>query len=232
MRAKPPPTTQTWRELLSAAYTLFDDLEERGFPTPPFSLGGGTVLMFRFQHRLSKDIDFFGYDAQWISLLSPRLNETAAAMATNYTEQANGVKILMRNGDIDFVVAGDVAVPVLRDHMELEGRTILVDPTSEILAKKLFYRAAAFKSRDVYDLSAALELDPSAAKRAVQAAGSKRDLLLRRFDELDKLDSQTLLEGLVPYEGKLVYAKDMVEKVRALVIGEFGRAFPDAERTE
>jgi len=232
MRAKPPPTTQTWRELLSAAYTLFDDLEQRGFPTPPFSLGGGTVLMFRFQHRLSKDIDFFGYDAQWISLLSPRLNETAAAMATNYTEQANGVKILMRNGDIDFVVAGDVAVPVLRDHMELEGRTILVDPTSEILAKKLFYRAAAFKSRDVYDLSAALELDPSAAKRAVQAAGSKRDLLLRRFDELDKLDSQTLLEGLVPYEVKLVYAKDMVEKVRALVIGEFGRAFPDAERTE
>ena len=46
-------------------------------------IGGGTVLMFRFEHRLSKDIDFFTHDAQWLSLLTPRLNDTTAAMTTH-----------------------------------------------------------------------------------------------------------------------------------------------------
>jgi hypothetical protein len=77
--------------------------------------------MFRFEHRLSRDIDFFGYDAKWLTLLSPRLNEMAAAVASSYTEQANGIKIVMQQGDIDFVVAGDVAVPVSREKITLEG---------------------------------------------------------------------------------------------------------------
>jgi hypothetical protein len=211
----PTPTAQTWSQILAVAYALFDDLETKGFGIPPFSLGGGTVLMFRFQHRLSKDIDFFGYDAQWLPLLSPRLNETAAAVASSWTEQANGVKIVMPQGDIDFVIAADVAIPVVREKVKLEGREILMDPTSEILAKKLFYRAAAFKARDVYDFSAAIDLDPSAARTAVRSAASKGDLLVRRLDDLAELAPETLLEGLVPYAGELRFASDMVSKVRA-----------------
>jgi hypothetical protein len=217
-----PPTGQTWSQILIAAYRLFDDLKSKGFPDPPFSLGGGTVLMFRFRHRLSKDIDFFGYDAQWLPLLSPRLNETAAAMATDYVEQANAVKLVLPQGDIDFIIAGDVAVPVVRELATLEGRTISLDPTSEILAKKLFYRAASFKARDVYDLSAAIDLDPDAAKRAVRAAVSKSDLLLRRIDEFAKLDPAILLKGLTPYEGDLPHAAGMVAKVKDFVIEQSG----------
>ena len=126
----PSPTAQTWSQILAVAYALFDDLEAKGFGIPPVSLGGGTVLMFRFQHRLSKDIDFFGYDAQWLPLLSPLLNETAAAVASSWTEQANGVKIVMPQGDIDFVIAADVVIAVVRDRVTLEGREILIDPTS------------------------------------------------------------------------------------------------------
>jgi hypothetical protein len=222
MRAAYPPTTETWRQILAVAYALFDDLERKGFPNPPFSLGGGTVLMFRFEHRLSRDIDFFGYDAQWLTLLSPRLNEMAAAVASSYTEQANGIKIVMPQGDIDFVVAGDVAVPVMREKITLEGREIFVDPTTEILAKKLFYRAATLKSRDVYDLSAGIELDPGATRRAIRAAASKGHLLVRRLDDLAQLAPDALLEGLVPYDGKLPYASGMVPKVKDFVTGELG----------
>lgn len=71
---------------------------------------------------------------------------------------------------------------------------------------------------------------PSNSKRAVHAAASKRDLLLRRFDELGAWDQRTLLEGLVPYEGKLHYADGMVEKVRAFVVGELGAPSSDADR--
>jgi hypothetical protein len=69
---------------------------------------GGAVLMFRFEHRLSKDIDFFMYDVQRLSLLTPRLNDTTAAMTKKYLEQANGIKLVLPHGDIDFVVAGAI----------------------------------------------------------------------------------------------------------------------------
>jgi hypothetical protein len=36
----------------------------------------------------------------------------------------------MPQGDIDFVIAADVAIPVVRDRVTLEGREILIDPTS------------------------------------------------------------------------------------------------------
>ena len=218
MNASPPPTSRTWASILAKAYALFDDLERQGFPSPPFSLGGGTVLMFRFQHRLSKDIDFFGYDAQWLSLLSPRLNETAAALALTYAEQANGVKIVMAEGDIDFIIAGDVALPVVRETARLEGRDILLDPTAEILAKKLFYRAATFKARDLYDLSAAIDLDPVSALRAVRAAASRSDSLLRRFDELAAAPGASLLDGLLPYDGELRHVDNMIAKTRDFLV--------------
>ena len=109
-------------------------------------MGGGTVLMLRFRHRLSKDIDWFGYDAQWLSLLTPRLNETAAGIAQDYAEQANAIKITTAQGDIDFIIAADVARPVKREVRVVEGRELALDPTYEILAKKLFYRAASLEA--------------------------------------------------------------------------------------
>ena len=139
---------------------------------------GPNTCRLKFQHRLSKDIDFFGYDAQWISILSQRLNHAAAELALTYSEQANVVKIVMAQGDIDFIVAGDATSPVQRSRRTIAGRTIEVEPSAEILAKKLLFRAAAFLARDVYDMSAAIDLNPRAAAEAALAARSKRDVLL------------------------------------------------------
>ena len=76
------PTPETWLGLLRSAYSLFDDLEARGFGKAPFLLGGGTVLMLDLAHRLSRDIDLFAYDVQWLTLLTPRLNEKAGSFST------------------------------------------------------------------------------------------------------------------------------------------------------
>lgn len=100
MKSSPKPTPETWLQILASAYELFDDAVAKGFGEPPFSLGGGTVLMLRFKHRLSKDIDLFGYDAQWLSVFSPRLNERAAMLAASYTEQSNTIKIVTASGDM------------------------------------------------------------------------------------------------------------------------------------
>jgi hypothetical protein len=215
-----PPTKETWKKVLKSAFNLFEDLEQKGFGTPPFSLGGGTVLMFRFKHRLSKDIDFFGYDVQWLSLLSPRLNEVAAAMATDYTEQANGIKIVMPHGDIDFVISADVVIPVDRTLVTMNGRKIQIDPTSEILAKKLYYRAAHFKTRDVYDMSAAIDLDPNSARIAVQASKHRKDTLLNRLTDLSRVQENDLLNGIIPYDGQLRHAENMISKVKNFIANQ------------
>ena len=212
-----PPARDTWTKILASAYVLFADLEARGFGSPPFTMGGGTVLMLRFEHRLSQDIDLFGYDAQWLSLLSPRLNAAAAALATSYTEAANAIKIVTADGDIDFIVAADVTASVERSELDLFGRLMRLDSTAEILAKKLFYRAASLKARDVYDLSAAIDLDRVAATTAVRAAVSKKDLVFRSLMALRSIDREALLQGIIPYDGDLPHADDMLSKVAKFV---------------
>ncbi len=98
----------SWKGLLASALSILDDLEARGIGTPDFTLGGGTVLMMRYRHRLSKDIDLFLHDAQWIAYLTPRLNDRVAAMTRDYSEQANSIKLVLADGDIDFIVSGTV----------------------------------------------------------------------------------------------------------------------------
>jgi hypothetical protein len=203
----------SWKDVLRSAFQIFRNFEEAGLGTPPFFMGGGTVLMLRWKHRLSKDIDFFGYDAQWITMLSPRLNDHTQAMAVDYVEQANGLKIVMPHGDIDFIVSGDVMRSIKRQNVGFEGRRFAMDTSAEILAKKMFHRAAAFKPRDVYDMSAALDIEPEAAHAAIEATASKRDVLKRRLLELSTLPELELLTEIVPYGGSLAHAEGMIRKV-------------------
>ena len=220
MKSSQKPTPESWLNIIGQTYELFDDAVARGFGDPPFSLGGETVLMLRFKHRLSKDIDFFGYDAQWLSVFSPRLNERAAALAQDYVEEANTIKISTRRGEIDFIIAADVTSPVARTSEHIAGRPIAVDPITEILAKKLFYRAATFEIRDVYDLSAAIDLAPQDASAAVQAASSKREILLRRLDQIESLPSHDVASEIVAYDGPLRHSRGMVGKVRSFVLAQ------------
>lgn len=213
-------------DIIQDAFAIFDDLEARDFKNPPFSLGGGTVLMLNFQHRLSKDIDFFSYDAQWLTLLSPRLNDKSARIASSYSEQSSSLKLVTEKGDIDFIIAADVILPVHRQKKPVGARMIDFDPAAEILAKKLFYRAASFKPRDVYDLSAAIDLDPMSARLAVRAASPKREILNRRLEELSDIGDQALLKDILPYEGPLRHADHMVGKVMAFISSGGGRDDP------
>jgi len=48
-----------WISLLEKAYRLLDAVAADGFNIPRWSLGGGTVLMFHYAHRRSKDIEIF-----------------------------------------------------------------------------------------------------------------------------------------------------------------------------
>jgi hypothetical protein len=223
MSATGPVTKDSWKRILASAVAIFNDLEKKGLGSPDVVIGGGTVLMFRFEHRLSRDIDFFMHDVQWLSLLTPRLNDTTAAMTTNYLEQANGLKLVLPHGDIDFVVSGPVTDARAIDRLDFMGRTFLLEATEEILAKKLFYRAARFQPRDVFDFVVAVESDRESATRALAAAASKHDLLTRRFEQLSRLPQDMLAEGILPIGDFSRIVPGMIEAARRFMQGVASR---------
>jgi hypothetical protein len=137
-------------------------VDQAGRIIGPFdwTIGGGTMLYRKYRHRHSRDIDIFVADAQALPALSPRLNEVAAAYAErlsgSYVEQSNFVKLLLPDGEIDFIVAPHLTAPFANPEA-IGGRIVLVETPVEILAKKIFYRAADFTARDLFDLAFLIE---------------------------------------------------------------------------
>jgi len=78
---------------------------EGHFPPPDWTFGGGTALMLLYEHRRSKDIDIFLRDPQYLTALSPRLNDHTEALTGRYVEQSNFLKLIFDGGEVDFIVA-------------------------------------------------------------------------------------------------------------------------------
>lgn len=206
-------TRETWKSLMRPALRVVDSLRVAGYGELDFRLGGGTVLMFRFDHRISKDIDLFTDDAQALGFLSPRLNDVSAALVSDYQEQANSVKLILPEGDIDIIVAGTVTRARSDETLAFEGRSLPLDTTAEILAKKLLFRAESFKARDVFDMSAALSLDRPSAVSALEATRSVHDVLRRRLAGLRSFSHSELLADIILTENGARFAAGMIERL-------------------
>jgi len=55
-----------WEKLFERALILIDSVSAAGVTLNDWSFGGGTVLMRRHRHRVSKDIDIFLPDPQYL----------------------------------------------------------------------------------------------------------------------------------------------------------------------
>jgi hypothetical protein len=75
-----------WELLFQRALIVIDSAREIGIPVDDWTFGGGTVLMRRHRHRLSKDVDIFVNDPQFLGYLTPRLSPTAESLTTQYIE--------------------------------------------------------------------------------------------------------------------------------------------------
>ncbi len=209
MSPRSPADRDTWRKLLPPALRVIDSLEEAGYGKLDFRLGGGTVLMIRFDHRISKDIDVFTHDVQALGFLSPQLNQTAERESTEYHQQANALKLVRPEGDIDFIVAAPI-IPNARPEMfEVAGRQIALDHTAEILAKKLAYRADSFKARDVFDMATVLALDRPSAMSAIRATLRTRPALMDRLRAMQARPSTDYEKDLAMTGSGRQYAVDM-----------------------
>ncbi len=171
---------KTWETLFQRALEVIDSVGQVAPALDDWSFGGGTALMRRHRHRLSKDIDIFIADPQYLSYLSPRLSPTAESMTSRYLEQAGFVKLYFPEGEIDFVVAAPltsnptVAEPVL-------GRTVQVETSAEIIAKKIHHRGQEFTARDLFDFALISQREPDALVSISAILHARRDALLERI---------------------------------------------------
>lgn len=173
--------TKIWETLFQRALTLIDSAKERGGTLDRWSFGGGTVLMRRHQHRFSKDIDIFVPDPQIFPYLSPRLNDTAEALTSDYVEQAEFLKLRFDEGEIDFVASEPLtANPYVEE--TLFNRLVLLETSSEIVAKKVWHRGAQFTARDIFDLAMVLEKEPEALKAIAPVLRDRREVILQRIE--------------------------------------------------
>lgn len=118
------------------------------------------MLLRRYKHRKSRDLDLFVTDAQLVRWCSPRFNETAADLFPDYGEEAAAVKLIIGMQEIDIIAAAPIIIEGAVEEVELGGRNVLVELPREIIAKKVVYRGRTFQTRDVFDLACVATAEP------------------------------------------------------------------------
>ena len=93
---------ETWEKLLEKAvrYIINSGIPKNEDSKIHWSLGGGTVLMSRYLHRLSNDIDIFLSNPQFLNYFSPRLNDIIEKEVAHYSEQAEYIKLRYDEGEL------------------------------------------------------------------------------------------------------------------------------------
>lgn len=174
-----------WRELWPQALGLMTHLEGM-VHQPLWTFGGGTVLMLRHGHRLSKDIDLFVPDPQYLGYINPRLSEVAEAVSADYEENAEFIKFYLPQGEIDIVV-GTALTAQPYEAVQHAGREIKVERSAEIIAKKMWFRGDQAKARDLFDLCAVADMEPMALRDAAPFFKRHGAAFLQRLQDRSEL---------------------------------------------
>ena len=187
-----------WRTLFVKALQLIDDMDQRTGRAAFWTFGGGTILMLRYRHRQSKDIDIFFADPQPLAYLNPRNGGLAESLTSEYADSADHVKLFFPEGEIDFVASPNLTRPAYEMAI-LEGREIKVETSVEIIAKKMWHRGGEAKARDLFDLCVVIEHSRERLEAArifllknrtafLQQLSARQEILRTQFDAIDTLD--------------------------------------------
>ncbi len=209
------PRLTQWETLFERALVLIDDAQGLGLPVQEWTFGGGTVLMRRHHHRLSKDVDIFINDPQFINYLTPRLNNVAESLTRDYIEEHNYVKLIFPEGEIDFVAAPTITTaPTTRE--EILGRPFLVETSAEIIAKKIWHRGDSFKGRDILDTAMVAEREPAELSQIAPILEGRRDVILARIEKHgDSLREEFTALDVLDYRRSYDECVEIVRRVLA-----------------
>ncbi len=185
---------KAWELLFRRALEIVDSVAASGARFDDWSFGGGTVLMRRYRHRASKDVDIFVPDPQYLGYVSPRLNDTAESLTSKYLESANSVKLFFPEGEIDFIASAPLTKDPTVDETIL-GRRVRVETTAEILAKKVWHRGREFTARDIFDFALIAAREPGAIESIRPILRERREIIRTRIATGEKA-LRTAFSGL------------------------------------
>jgi hypothetical protein len=211
-----------WRLLLSRTVTGLEQLEQQGQAVPEWVLGGGTALMLHANHRLSKDIDAFIDDPQYLGIMSPKVTEVWSCRT--WDEAAHYLKLIYAEGEIDFIVSGplsglgtDTFEIDLTDLPPARKVSIEVEHPAEIALKKMHYRPTMLKPRDIFDIAVADSIDHDALVGNLSVISDKKSALIKRLDNVDRKFLQAELAELDIQAGWDDQKKHCLDTTRSLV---------------
>jgi len=212
----------SWRLLLSRAVVGLEQLKQQGHPVPDWILGGGTALMLHSNHRLSKDIDAFIDDPQYLGIMSPDVTDVWDCHA--WDQAPHYLKLQYAEGEIDFIVSSplsDLATTFheidLSDLLAKRKVTIEIEHPAEIALKKMHYRPTMLKSRDIFDIAVADSVDHEALVCNLNKVADKKSALAKRLDGIDRKFLQAELAELDIQQGWDDQKKSCLETVQSLV---------------
>ncbi len=182
-----------WRTLLKLALPALDQIGADGKRT----LGGGTALALKLDHRISYDIDIFIEDAGHLQALSPNRNKAARAISDRRQEPGNYLRLEREEGVIDFILAARLTnlTPWL---YRFKDRDIPVEEPAEILAKKLRYRGSRMLPRDIFDILAIHRFDPAIVREAVSVVPDGARRAQDRIRRIEKRYRDTIRDEVNP----------------------------------
>lgn len=212
----------SWRLLLSRIVVGLEQLAQQRQTVPEWILGGGTALMLHAGHRLSKDIDAFIDDPQYLGILSPDVTDVWDCHS--WDPAAHYLKLRFAEGEIDFIVSGPLSGLAATLHevdlTDLPAKrkvTIHIEHPAEIALKKMHFRPTMLKVRDIFDIAVVESIDREALVRNLNKISDNKSALLKRLDSIDRRFLQDELAELDIREGRDEQKKSCLETVRSLV---------------
>lgn len=162
------PHNDDWKRLVDLARVVVEEACPDADVTSLVQAGGGSMLLRRYRHRRSRDLDLFVPDVRIVRACSPRFNEAAGDLFPDYAEDAASVKLVIGLQEIDIIAAAPLFDPAAGlDPEPLPGWPIRVERPREILAKKLAYRGRRLQPRDIFDLAAVAAAEPEEVAAAI-----------------------------------------------------------------
>lgn len=176
-------------------------------------------MMIQIGHRESHDIDIFLDDPQLLGFIDPAKSSLQfETVPDGY--QGDGARFqkfaFEGLGEIDFIVAGPLTEVPFVTH-EIEGQSIQLETVPEIITKKIYYRGAEAKPRDIFDLAAAASTQRAAVVRALQAFPERVAMAKDRLDALNPEFIARTIAQLMIKPGYAAMAGDSLAIAKAVL---------------
>lgn len=144
-------------------------------------------MMLQIEHRESHDVDIFLNDRQLLSFLDPQKHDFQFEIqpADYHGDGASFLKLGFADiGEIDFIIGNALTSSPTKQDI-VEGEAVLLETIPEIIAKKIHYRGASIRVRDIFDIAAGGEQHAASIINELKAY---RDDVSRTLVAIDKLN--------------------------------------------